>query len=288
MTLTPSTQTSDRETASAKTSRPGTGDLASKPRSDRIIEYHVRYASDLDPEAWRNLLKDHLRLIKQDADVSAWIMDDNALHDLLIFAQNDTRTSVLLAPKCIANEGVQISVINREKQFYVASVNRVENAKAAGFRPIVKDLDVGSRIDMTGSLMPGGTRLSVNLSDTSLVGIHTMSRRESFGGQVLSAQYQVPTALKRRCEVSCDLPAHANLVISLGLSEHRSNLSGVAGIASDLLASVGLPKLEGKSTTFERLIIISARAPNPRSEEHPVTPRPVSIIESRRGTLKQW
>ncbi len=121
-----------------------------------LISYQVRYCW-LPAEPWRQLLLDRLKPIKQEADVSAWIMDDKALLDLLTHAQNDTRSNVLQAPKCTAYEGAHATIINGEKKFYVAGVDWT----GKGFRPIVKDLEFGLKIDMTGSLLPRGTRLSV-------------------------------------------------------------------------------------------------------------------------------
>ena len=55
---------------------------------DRQICFEVRYIS-LDANPWREAVKDHIKLIKEEADVCAWIIDDKSLSDLLTLANRD-------------------------------------------------------------------------------------------------------------------------------------------------------------------------------------------------------
>jgi hypothetical protein len=168
-------------------------------------------------------------------------------------------------------ENTCLTITNRGKQHFVSQVEKIEAAEKLMLRPIVKDMEVGSQIDITGSYLPQGTRLSIDLGDSSLLSIHTLARTERLGDQVAVAQYQIPTAIKRRCEVSCDLPEGSSLAISLGLSERRPDRSDVAEIASGLLELVGLPGLETKSVTCERLVVITPRRIVLESEARPVS-----------------
>jgi beta-lactamase regulating signal transducer with metallopeptidase domain len=243
---------------------------AKLPESDRQTAFEVRFCW-LPASPWRELLLDRLRTIKQEADVSAWIMDDKALLDLLTLAQNDTRSNVLQAPKVTTFEGDRATIFSASKRFYVADVER----DGKGFRPIVKNLELGLKIDLTGTSLPRGIRLSADASHSSVLGFHTLVRKAKVDGAVVAASYQVPTPINRRCRVSCDLPEGASLVISTGLSDDRGNLSGIAGFASDALESVGLPKLEGKSTAYEQLIIVKPRLIVLEAEKPPAVAPPV-------------
>ncbi len=258
----------------------GETDSRKLPCTERQIAYGVRFCR-LPVGPWRELLLDRIQTIKQEADVSAWIMDDKALFDFLKLVQNDTQSNVLQAPKVTAFEGAHAVITSTKKTFYVASVERVEK----GFRPVVKHLDVGMKLDLTGTHLPRGTRLSVDVSHSSLLGFHTLVRKAEIDGKVQAAQYQVPTALNRRCQVSCDLHEGSFLVISTGLSEEHEGLSGIAGFASDALESVGLPKLD-KSTTYEQLVIVNTRRIDLEPEKPPVHVGPVSKIESRGSTRR--
>ena len=173
-------------------------------------------------------------------------------------------------------EGDHALVIRTRKQHYVADV---EYAAGKGFRPIVKKVDVGLKVNLTGTCLPHGLRLSVDVSHSSVLGFHTLFRKGEIHGEVQLAQYQVPTVLNRRSQVSCDLPEGSFLVISSGLSEEHEDLRGIAGFASDVFESVGLPKLD-KSTTYEQLVIVSRRI-EPKSEKRAAAASPSSKTQAR-------
>ena len=78
-------------------------------QDDRQISYQVRYVVG-HAEAWRQLLLSRMKLIQQDAEYSAWLLDDNALKDLLTSAQGDTRTNVLMAPKVTSFVGAMAKI----------------------------------------------------------------------------------------------------------------------------------------------------------------------------------
>ncbi len=251
-------------------------------QTDNQISYQVGFIS-LDANPWREHLKDRLHLIKQEADVSAWILNNDALEAFLKVAPRDVTTGYISAPKVTAFENSHATYIHRGKQFYVAGVETVAVAKPVGFRPTVKDIEVGWKADIKGSFLPRGTRLTVDVSDSSLSSIHTLSRKEEFDGRAFIASYQVPTAVKRRCEVSCDLNDGSSLVISLGLSDRSVPLTGAAKLASILLELAGHPRLEAEPVTCERLVVITPRKIVLESEEQRIPASVPPVLQPKKS-----
>jgi hypothetical protein len=210
---------------------------------------------------------DRLKLLQQEADVSVWIIDDEAMFDILTLAQGHVTSSVLQAPKTVAKESATVTMSNMSKQFYVAQIEKVANGKPAAFRPTVEDLEVGVRMDLTGTLLDGGTNVSVRVSARDLLAMHTLHRSERVGDTVIAAQYQVPTAVEKRCHVACEIPDGASLLISLGLHDRRGRSSNAAETANDLLQRVGLPPLPARSVTCEQLVSIKTRRVLPTARE---------------------
>jgi hypothetical protein len=232
----------------------------------RQISYEVRIIS-LDAEPWRDLLKDRIKLVKQEADVCAWIIDDKAFRDLLTLAQADTRSNVLQAPKVTAFENSTATIFREEKQHFVAQVEKIVRADNTAFQPIVTAIDVGARVELNGTILPGLTKLTVDVRDRQLVAMHTLHRKDRVGDKVLAAEYQVPSTIYRQCRVECDIPDGSELVISMGLREPWAEASNAA---SGILKLVGLAPASAKTVTFEQLVIIKPRHIVLEAEERPV------------------
>jgi hypothetical protein len=242
--------------SAAPSGPPTNGQALANP--DRQISYEIRCFS-LDANPWREALKDRLRPIKQDVEVCCWIIDDRSMSDLINLAQKDPRSNLVQAPKPTTFENGHVVVGNRHVQKYVSQVEKVETADRLGFRPIVKEYELGSRIDLVGSHINGGAAITVELRDCSLLNLHTLVRRETFRDQAYAAEYQVPTTIDRNCRVACDVPDDSALLISLGLHERRGRLSDAGETASGLLEAVGLPPVPARPVTCERLVMIKAR-----------------------------
>jgi hypothetical protein len=235
---------------------------------DRQICYEVRYMK-LRTEPWRELLEDRLKLVQQEADVSAWIVDKKPLADLLNLAQADTTSNVLQAPRVTTFENDHATFSSEHKQFYVSGLEKLEPERAHGFRPIMKAIDYGWRADMVGSILSNGTNVSVDARELNLVAVHALTRKEWFGDQEIVGTYQVPSTVEHRCRVACDIPEDSSLVISLGLQINKTPIfTGVTEVAGKFLESVGLPRNEPKAVTCERLVVI--------------TPRPI-LLEAEQG-----
>ncbi len=235
--------------------------------SDRQISFEVRYVSGIDANSWRNRFEDRLKVMRQDADVSAWLIDGQCLSDLLTLAQGDTVVDALMAPKITAFENAKARITNRRKQYYVSGLEKLETSRGPAFKPIVKDVEVGYRIDMTGSFLPDGTRLVVDLRDSSLITLHNLVREGRTSGGDIGVSYQVPTAIDRNIPVSCDVPDGSSLVISAGLEEPTVRAGETVGLARGLLESVGLASFRPKAVVRERLVIIRPRKIILESEE---------------------
>ena len=138
-------------------------------------------------------------------------------------------------------------------------MEKVETAESLAFRPVVKECELGSRIDVVGSFAAGGTAITADVRDSSLLNLHTLVRTETFRDQNYAAQYQVPTAIERSCHVSCDVPDNSAVLVSLGLHERRGRLSNAGETASGLLEAVGLPPVPARAVTCERLVMIKPR-----------------------------
>ena len=245
---------------------------------DRQICFQVRFIVS-NSGAWRKPLGDRLELLKREGEVAAWTLDDRALTALLDGAQTDKRTNVLQAPKVTSFNGARATILNRSKQFYVADVERVDGPHP-GFRPIVKSLDLGSRVDMTGTVQPRGTRLSARVSDSWLVAMPTRSREERIGSQIQRVEYHDPSVIERACDVTADIPEGTHLLVSLGRSTTSPKVTGLPGLVNNVFAAIGLPE-PIELVPFERLVLITPRPIIVEQEEQPVRSASQASSESR-------
>lgn len=246
----------------------GTSGAKTVPDDDRQICYQVRFING-DLESLRKLLN-RFKLLKQEADVAAWTLDDASLRDLLTQIQGDAGMSIIRAPKVTSFHRAHAIVTNCEKQRYVAGYHAVEDP-ALPFRPIVKELDLGSKVDIAGQIMgqrvADGTRVSLDVSDSRLLGFRTEMCEQRIGPEVVAADYHVPDMLDRRCQVTCDVPDGSHVLISLGRSPlPRKPTAGASGLVNGLFAAMGLPQPIG-FVPIERLVLITPRRILLESEE---------------------
>ncbi len=235
--------------------------VAPRPAStDRQISYEVRYLKLLT-EPWRELMKDRLKLVQEEADVSVWIIEKQSLASLLNHAQTPAGGNVLQAPKVTSFENDHATIFNENKLHYLAQVEKVETSRGMGFRPIVKDIGIGWRVDVVGSFLPDGTNVSVDARDSILMAIHALTRKERFGDQEVVGTYQVPSMIEHRCRVAYAVPDESSLVISLGLQINETPIfAGVTEVAGKLFETMGISRHEpAMSATCEHLVVITPR-----------------------------
>ncbi len=165
--------------------------------------------------------------------------------------------------------GARATIVNKSKVHYVADVESV-GGSPPGWRPVVKALDLGSRLDMKGTiLLPTGTRVSIHLSDSWLTDMQTKSCRQMIGRDVHEATIHVPIVVERKCDVDCEISNGTHVLISEGPAVEHRKATGLAGLANGLFAAAGLPE-PIKFVPSERLVVITPRQIVLQPEEQPV------------------
>jgi hypothetical protein len=243
-----------RVNSNASTSRGQTGPVVA---DEPMIEYYVRFFV-VPAQEWRQLLLPRVRLLKQDADCSVWLMDKDGLTRLIAHVQADHRTSVLWEDKVCSHNGAKFSIKRSTSHHYVGGFDDI-NSPAFDFRPHIDNLEDGIMLRVTGIIRARSTQLSVEATDTALLGMHTMVQEKRIGEQIHAAQYQIPTTAKRGCKVDCDVPEGTQLLISLGLRDKPGSLPDAARLANGVLVSVGLPQIQPAPDTTETLVLITPR-----------------------------
>lgn len=243
---------------------------APKKENGSLIAYEVRYIVG-PSEAWRERCLARMKLVKQDAELAAWLLDDDVLRDLLTAAQQDTRTNVLCAPKVSSHEGARATIDSSRKHFYVSGFSDLDQTWP-GVRPVVGAVREGLVVELTGRLLPAATRLQVKAESIELLGMRTLSLKKENGGKSHSLQYQVPTTARRSFEVDCAIPDRTQLLISLGISDEPGWLPDGAVLANGVLGALGLPRFQPDMHATEKCIVITPRRVKPE-ENWPDRPR---------------
>ena len=240
-----SSPTTGSEPTNPKSGRYG-APVATFPDSRPRIAYGLRWLFPLDAERWRDRFDSRLRLITQEAEVTAWIIDEQAYHDLVVYTAEDPEARILNFATVTAVEKDTATISLNRKVPYVARVEKLDNPKAVHFRPIIKEIEDGWRLNMSGSLLSAGTRISVDLRDSWLLGFHKLARTDRADGQELRNEFQVPNTIARRCQVSTDIPEGSSLVVSLGIR-----------FDTDVDAPLAGQRINANRKPHERLFVIT-------------------------------
>lgn len=257
-------------------------DPAAHQDPNRQINYEIRFL-DAGADLWRNRVKDRLRPAGDEGN-NAWLLDEDEVTGLLTTIQGDVRASLIQAPKVTTFEGDRATISNTQKRNYVSSVEPIKTPESLAFRPTVEAINIGSTVDLSGSLLAGEIRLTTDIRDTSLVAMHTLKRHEEHAGMTIDAPYHVPTTKERRYQSTARIPDGSTLVVSLGLYEQADRLTGVARVASELLESLGGGRIEPRRDTRERLVLITPRRIILEEEEERLDiPAPEATPAAARG-----
>ena len=238
--------------------RPEPNDISSDAgrfQDDRQVCLEVRYISgDAGP------LQRILEGLGPPApgDDGVWIIDDRGHRDLIEGAQQDVRTNIVSAPKVTTFNGARATIISRDKQRYIAGYEKVDGSPQE-LCPIEKVLEPGCRLDITPTIVPAATRLSIRSEDSHLESLVTRWHRETIGGQVVAAKYQVPTVVERRCTLDRDLPDGKHVLIDLGSYDQPGRAEGLPGLANRALTSLGLEPIPMPPVTSKLLVSITPR-----------------------------
>ena len=114
----PAASTAEKSTQQNATAN--TPPIARVPDRRRTAKSLTKCFMKPSTEPWRELLKDRLKLVQQEADVSAWIVEKESLAKLLNYAQAQVDVNVLQAPKVTAFENDHAKISSGVKQFYVS------------------------------------------------------------------------------------------------------------------------------------------------------------------------
>jgi beta-lactamase regulating signal transducer with metallopeptidase domain len=236
-----------RPPAPAKASRtasPGQYGAPAVKHFDRQISYEVRYI-DLDAQPWRDHSKDRLTPAGFGAGVPVWIIDHPGLTDLLNHVRAAAEGNVFQFPKPTGFEGSHVTFLWDSSGFdlrWEADDIKDITPTRREARPVVipkparelKDLKEGSRLDIQGVFSSQGTRLSVDLRDSTIADLGKAPK----GGAKPGTSQKPPAAGEIHYQGSCDVPTRSSLLISLGQYQH----------------SVG-----DRSVAIERLVVITPR-----------------------------
>ena len=89
------------------------------PGSDNQISYEVRFI-DLNAEPWRELPKDRLTRVMQDADGLAWVFALKDLDQLLKHIEKKDGSRILRAPKFTSFENAPATIFTSEQYCFAA------------------------------------------------------------------------------------------------------------------------------------------------------------------------
>lgn len=207
--------------------RPAPVPAIPKAESVRQISYEVRFIN-LEPDAWRQRLKGQLRAVESQADMTGWVIDQSALTALLNHIQGEATASHLQAPKVTTFENDHAFIDTGPEWICASSGNTRQTGEDRG-------TDAGIRVNVGGSHLPQGMRLTVEVSDTKSI-------PRQGGEDTVHATTVV------RSKGTSDVLEDSSLVVSLGRHAHGS---GPRSVMSERIVII----------TPRRIVLDAAKAP---------------------------
>jgi hypothetical protein len=218
--------------------------------TDRQISFELRRL-EVPAESWRNRFESRLKLVSDEDDTSAWLLDRKRVHELLDLVQADSRAVVWQAPKVTTFEFAPAFINSAHTTAYVSRVEVLESGR--GFRPIVKYVDDGWKVKVSGAFLEDGTRVSSDVRDSTLLGFTELHRTMLIDEREIKGTYQVPNKIDRHSVTACDIPDGSSLIVSLGL---RFNTDVGKQIANAGRRLVGLGGVDVHSSNPNELLLI--------------------------------
>ncbi|SIO67491.1 BlaR1 peptidase M56 [Singulisphaera sp. GP187] len=173
------------------------------------VSYQVR-SIDLDADAWRHHLQDRLPSLEQDADGHEWIFDEPTLFALIRHAQAEAKPCLIQAPTIVAYENDRAFVFIKPGWTYYGSGGSTARSGEGGILGLGED--EGRRVNITGSHLPHGTNLQVELFDSTLIPRQAGPERDPKRVSV----HKLTNANVVRYKGSSDVPDGSSLAVSLG------------------------------------------------------------------------
>ena len=228
-------------------------------RSGREINYEVRFIS-IAPYAWRETLKDRLKLVGRSTEVSAWTIDRVGIDDLFTMIQADIWNNLVQAPRASALEGEHVELANTAVLRYVADLEKVAIGEKFLLRPILDDVERGTKLDFSGHLEAGFIRVDVDIESLELIAWETLTRRVESGSDEpeQTGEYQLPIMDAKRFRAQVEIPDGSSLLVSLGPKWRDRKIPELAKVANKYLEAIDL-HLERHDTRDEFLVLVTPR-----------------------------
>ncbi|APW62259.1 M56 family metallopeptidase [Paludisphaera borealis] len=218
---------------------------------DRQISYEVRFIN-LAARPWRDGLKGRITHFGPESDDHGWVVDEEGMKLLTKRLLSDATLNILQAPKVTSFSGARARIFvgsDGSRDRGPVEVKRVNDEELKKFQLGLIDFE-NSKVDVTGTFSPRGTRISVDLDGPSR-GIKRRSRTESPKAETTPSQLDVDAF---HYEGSAEVPTGSSLLVSMGRHESR----------------VG-----GESVTREQLIVVTPRRIEIEDETAPIKPAKV-------------
>jgi hypothetical protein len=222
-------------------------------KSDRQISFEVRRIT-ASAQHWRDKFESRLKLVSDENETLAWVADHNTFVDLIEQTQADVHSYVFQAPKMTAFEFAHASMSGGRTLHYVARLERPEGTHA--FRPVIKTVDDGWKVKVSGSFRDDGVRMSSDIVSSSVLGFDTLKRTMMNGDQVISGTIQIPNRVERRFLNTTDIRDDWSLIVSLGLKFNKDGGKQVLNLGRRL---VGMEAVDANTDPIEELVVITPR-----------------------------
>lgn len=241
------------------------------------VTYDIREVTTTSLD-WRSKLLPKLHPVARQDGAAVWSLDKSGVQDLLAACQGHPQDKVFQAPRMVARVGDPVRMTNEETSHYIAHLNRISDGPPnqgtnVAFQPEVDQIHHGIRVELSRTEAKGPALFAhVVVQQTRLHGFHVASYRESVvstgrdpevvktsllsklrpedEGQAITGTLQVPEVTTRRIEGDWLVPSDGALLVGLGPESHA-------------------PKLGGRKTLEERLILLTAQIGTPPPVDAP-------------------
>jgi beta-lactamase regulating signal transducer with metallopeptidase domain len=235
--------------------------------TSRQIGYVVRYF-DLNATARRELLRDRPKLVRDNSNTPAWIIEGSVLTALLeqLHTYNARKIHESSDLRAFQDATVTIKTTSGSRTRPKSRKDQESNPSTLGMQNDV----IGSLLKLRGSVVAGTAKLTVDVRVEPFEGI--AAPKVKFPPVEVSHNFaNLPNVIHKRPDpISCEIPVGSSLVLSLRLDE-RQDQTAQGDSANH---STGQGQREGESPMKERLFLITpSRIVPERDQERAEIPR---------------
>ena len=176
---------------------------------------------------WRDTLSADLHFVDQVDNETVWTL---AGRDEINQVLNHALGASYL-PKPTAFEGEPVKVDNEEQTKYVSNLEVIRKSGHVAFKPGIKTLSHGKRVELRGNLRSDGILVKGTLESRQLLGFDIQRvTAEGLNLEGKTARYygtvQVPDFRIDRVEGEWLIPTDGALLVSLGVHQSNKNILG--------------------------------------------------------------